>query len=127
MSRKIKYIAAVMVFGLLAAVFLFLNKTDNVFWEIYAFTLKDSLIISLISIEFIHNKNITSRLVSIGLGSYLIMPFFIRFFCAYRSGMNYELYRKLLSNESYRFLLTLVLFAIITMIYMSFKNESGRN
>lgn len=127
MDRMFKYITAVMVFGLLTAVYLFLNKTSNVFWEVYAYTLKDFLLLCFVSIEFIHNKNITSRLVSIGLGSYLLMPFLIRFFCAYRSGMDYELYRELISNENYKFLLTLVLFAVITMIYKTFRNDAGRN
>lgn len=116
-----------MVFGLLTAVYLFLNETKTVFWEIYAYSLKDLLLISFMAIEFIENKDITLRLVFIGLSSYLIIPFLTRFFCACRSGMDYLTYRGLLNNDNYRFLLTLVLFVVVAMIYYSLKNDSRRN
>ena len=127
MSRKIKYITAVMVFGLLTAVYLCFNETKTVFWEIYAYTLKDLLLVSWMLIEFVENKDVILRLVFIGLGSYLMIPFLIRFFCACRSGMDYEAYRVLLNNDNYRLLLTLVLFGVVTIIYTSFKNDTGRN
>ena len=127
MSRTYKYIISIMVFGLFTVVYLFLGQTSNVFWEVFGYTIKDFLLLCFVSIEFAHNKSITSRLVSIGLGSYLLMPLLIRIFCAFRSEMDYAIYRKLLCNDNYKLLLTLVLFAIILMIYKSFSNDTRRN
>ena len=129
-NQRIKYISAVLVFGLLTAVCLFFGKTGSVFWEIYAYTLKDSFIVSLIIGKFISDKNLISRLTSIGIGSYFIMPFLIRLFCAFRAYNEtkpYEAYRALMSNNNYTFLLTLILFGIILMIYTSITNDTRRN
>ena len=127
MSRTIKYITAVMGFGLFTVVYLFFGETKSVFWEVYGYTLKDFLLLCLITIEFLHNKNFISRLTSIGIGSYLLIPFLIRFFCACRSGADYKQYRELLNSENYSFLLTLTLFGIILMIYTTLKNDTRRN
>ena len=129
-KQTIKYISAVMVFGLFTAVCLFFGKTESVFWEIYAYTLKDSFIISLIIGKFISDKNFVSRLTSIAIGSYFIMPFLIRLFCAYRSQhalKQYEAYRAFMKNDNYTLLLTLALFLIMAMIYKAVKNDTRRN
>lgn len=111
------------VFYAFTGIYLFLNNTSDVTWEIYAFTLKDALISTLAIDRAVRSKDLVLHIASISLVSYLMTPFCIRMYCAFRSDFVYEAYRVMIENSSYRFLLTLILFTFTVMIYKSMKNE----
>jgi len=116
-----KFIITVGVFFALTVFYLCSDTLNSVIWTIYAFGLKDIMIIVLSSL-FI-GKNKTSDLFAIGLMCYLSVPTLLRINCAINSKFNYLAYRELLNNSEYSYLLLLVLFFISILIYYAIRNE----
>ena len=120
-SSDSKLIITVSIFAVLTVVYLCSDTVGNVFWTIYAFGIKDFLIITLASFS-IKGKRI-SDLFAIGLMCYMAVPTIIRIHCAINSNFNYIAYRELLNNSEYSYLLLLVLFFICALIYYVTRNE----
>ena len=116
-----KFTFTVCAFFALTVFYLCSDTVGNVFWTIYAFGLKDFLIITL-SLLFIGRSKIVD-LFAIGLGCYLIVPTIIRLSCAVKSKFEYTKYREILNNSEYSYFLLMVLFFISILVYYGFRNE----
>lgn len=115
-----KFIVTVSAFSVLTVIYLLFTADKSVFWAIYSFGLKDAFIITLCALFIGQNK--TSDLFAIGVGCYLIVPTVIRLSIAFKSKADYKLYRELLGNSEYSYLLLLVLFFIAILIYHGCRN-----